>query len=225
MNTAIIVAAGSGQRFNSEIPKQFIEISGKQIVVHSIERFASCDLIDSIIVIVPEDEVEQFSEQQAVQSITKVTAIVAGASTRSASVFAGFSAVDPATEIVAVHDGARPLVTSEEITRTIERARETGAACLTAPVVDTIKEVAEGWIMGTVDRRRLRRAMTPQAFRYALLMEAFAGRELSDDITDECYLVEQLGHKIASVPGGSRNIKITHAEDLTLAELFLAEGY
>ncbi len=225
MNTAIIAAAGRGQRFNSDVPKQFIEISGKQIVVHSIERFASCDLIDSIIVIVHEDEVERFSDLPAVRSVTKITAIVAGAYTRSASVFAGLSAVDPATEIVAIHDGARPLVTPEEIKRTIERARETGAACLTAPVIDTIKEVDEGWIMGTIDRRMLRRAMTPQAFRYSLLMQAFEGRDLGDEITDECYLVEQLGHKIASVPGGSRNIKITHPEDLKLAELFLAEGY
>ncbi len=225
MNTAIIAAAGSGQRFNSDIPKQFIEIAGKQIVVHSIERFASCELIDSIIVIVPAEDVDRFSEQRAVKSIEKITAIVAGASTRAASVFAGLGAVDPATEIVAVHDGARPLVTLEEISRTIERARETGAACLTAPVVDTIKEVDEGWITGTLDRRRLRRAMTPQAFKYELLMRAFEGRDLGDDITDECYLVEQLSHEIASVPGGSRNIKITHAEDLALAELFLAEGY
>lgn len=221
MNTAIIAAAGSGQRFSSEIPKQFIEIAGKQIVIHSIERFASCDLIDSIIVIVPAEEIERFSAQESVKSIEKVTAIIAGSFTRSASVFAGLSNVDPTTEIVAVHDGARPLVTPEEIARTIERARETGAACLTAPVVDTIKEVDEGWIMGTVDRRRLRRAMTPQAFSYELLMRAFEGRDLSDDITDECYLVEQLGHKIASVPGGSRNIKITHPEDLAIAELYL----
>jgi 2-C-methyl-D-erythritol 4-phosphate cytidylyltransferase len=166
------------------------------------------------------EEIEKFSCRLDVAEIQNIK-FVAGGATRAESVYNGLIAVDPATEIVAVHDGARPLVTSEEIARTVERARETGAACLTAPVTDTIKEVDDGWIKGTVDRRTLRRAMTPQAFKYAILMEAFRGRDLRDDITDECYLVEQLGHKIASVAGGTRNIKITHAEDLVLAAAFL----
>lgn len=220
MNTAIIAAAGSGQRFNSDIPKQFIEIGGKPILLHSIERFVTCELIDEIVVVISPDQIEDFSKRVDVAAIQNIK-FVAGASSRAESVYNGLMAVDPATEIVAVHDGARPLVTAEEIARTIERARETGAACLTAPVTDTIKEVDEGWITGTVDRRRLRRAMTPQAFKYELLMEAFHGRNLGDDITDECYLVEQLGHKIASVAGGTRNMKITHSEDLVLAEAFL----
>ena len=220
MNTAIIAAAGSGQRFNSDIPKQFIEIGGKPILLHSIERFATCELVDEIIVVISPDQIERFSTRSDVSAIRNIR-YVAGAASRAESVYNGLLAVDSATEIVAVHDGARPLVTPEEIARTIERARETGAACLTAPVTDTIKEVDEGWITGTVDRRMLRRAMTPQAFKYELLMEAFRGRDLSDDITDECFLVEQLGHKIASVAGGTRNIKITHAEDLLLTEYFL----
>lgn len=224
MNTAIIAAAGSGQRFNSKIPKQFLEIGGKPILLHSIERFDACELIDEIVVVISADEIEKFSTRPDFASIQHLK-FIAGGATRAQSVYNGLMAVDAATEIVAVHDGARPLVTPEEIARTIERARETGAACLTAPVTDTIKEVDEGWIIGTVDRRMLRRAMTPQAFKYELLLEAFRGRDLRDEITDECYLVEQLGHKIASVAGGTRNIKITHQEDLRLAEAFLSEGY
>jgi 2-C-methyl-D-erythritol 4-phosphate cytidylyltransferase len=220
MNTAIISAAGSGQRFNSDIPKQFIEIGGRPILLHSIERFAACALVDAIIVVLAAEEIEAFSSRQDVRELPNIK-FVLGGSTRAESVYNGLNAVDPATVIVSVHDGARPLVTPDEIARTIERAVETGAACLTAPVTDTIKEVDEGWITGTVDRRTLRRAMTPQAFKYELLVEAFRGRDLSDDITDECYLVEQLGYKIASVVGGTRNIKITHAEDLVLAEAFL----
>lgn len=224
MNTAIIAAAGSGQRFNSDIPKQFIEIGGKPILLHSIERFAACSLVDAIVVVLAAEAIEGFSSRPETKALPNIK-FVAGGATRAESVYKGLMAVDPGTEIVAVHDGARPLVTPDEISRTIERARETGSACLTAPVTDTIKEVDEGWITGTVDRRVLRRAMTPQAFKYDLLMDAFRGRDLSDEITDECYLVEQLGHKIASVAGGTRNIKITHPEDLKLAEIFLSEGY
>jgi 2-C-methyl-D-erythritol 4-phosphate cytidylyltransferase len=220
MNTAIIAAAGSGQRFNSDTPKQFIEIGGKPILLHSIERFVACESIDEIVVVIAEDQIDGFSSRHDVLHIRNLR-FVAGATSRAESVFNGLLAVDSGTAIVAVHDGARPLVTPDEIARTIERARETGAACLTAPVTDTIKEVDEGWITGTVDRRMLRRAMTPQAFKYDLLMEAFRGRDLGDDITDECYLVERLGHKIASVAGGTRNVKITHSEDLVLAESFL----
>jgi 2-C-methyl-D-erythritol 4-phosphate cytidylyltransferase len=225
MNTVIIAAAGSGQRFDSDIPKQFIEIGGKQILMHSIERFAKCELVDSIIVVLAAEEVEKFKEREDVTSFKKISSIVAGGPSRASSVLAGLEAADPKTEIVAVHDGARPLVTPQEIARTIERAIEVGAACLTAPVIDTIKEVDEGWIISTIDRRMLRRAMTPQAFKYDLLKKAFEGRKLSDEITDECFLVERLGHKIASVAGGTRNIKITHREDLALAETYLAEGY
>jgi 2-C-methyl-D-erythritol 4-phosphate cytidylyltransferase len=224
MNTAIIAAAGSGQRFNSDIPKQFIEIGGKPILLHSIERFVSCKLVDEMVVVIAADRIDSFSRRSDVSVIQNLK-FVSGGSTRAESVYNGLMTVDPTTGIVAVHDGARPLVTPEEIARTIERASETGAACLTAPVNDTIKEVDEGWINGTVDRRMLRRAMTPQAFKYELLMEAFRGRDLTDEITDECYLVEQLGHKIASVAGGTRNLKITHPEDLRLAEIFLSEGY
>jgi 2-C-methyl-D-erythritol 4-phosphate cytidylyltransferase len=224
MNTAIIVAAGVGQRFDSDVPKQFLEVAGRSILSHSIERFASCPAIDEILVVLAAGEIDKFSQRPEISALKGIR-FVAGGVSRAESVANGLKEVKPGTEIVAVHDGARPLVTPDEIERTIARAKEVGAACLTAPVVDTIKEVDEGWITGTIDRRKLRRAMTPQAFQYGILVNAFEGRDLSDEITDECFLVEELGHKIASVAGGTRNIKITHSEDLALAELFLSEGY
>jgi 2-C-methyl-D-erythritol 4-phosphate cytidylyltransferase len=116
-------------------------------------------------------------------------------------------------------------VSVDEIERTIAKARETGAACLVAPVTDTIKSVRSGEIADTLDRDKLRRALTPQAFRTELLKKAFEDKDLNIDvnelITDECYLVEKLGHPIAIVEGSSRNIKITHPEDLILAEALL----
>jgi 2-C-methyl-D-erythritol 4-phosphate cytidylyltransferase len=126
------------------------------------------------------------------------------------------------TDIVTVHDGARPLVSVDEIERTIAKARETGAACLVAPVTDTIKSVRSGEIADTLDRDKLRRALTPQAFKIDVLKKAFENADLSESATDECYLVEKLGHPIAVVEGSSRNIKITHPEDLFLAEALLS---
>ncbi|MDQ3062065.1 MAG: 2-C-methyl-D-erythritol 4-phosphate cytidylyltransferase, partial [Acidobacteriota bacterium] len=125
------------------------------------------------------------------------------------------------TEIVAVHDGARPLVSSEEISRTIEQARETGAACLVAAVTDTIKEVRDGKIVATIDRKQLRRALTPQAFRFEILKLAFETADLSEATTDECFLVEKLGYEISVVEGSAQNIKITTQKDFALAEFFL----
>jgi 2-C-methyl-D-erythritol 4-phosphate cytidylyltransferase len=124
-------------------------------------------------------------------------------------------------EIVAVHDGARPLVSVEEISATIEKAKETGAACLVAAVTDTIKEVADGKIIGTIDRSKLRRALTPQCFRYEILKRAFAENEISEIVTDECFLVERLGYEIATVEGSAQNIKITLKEDFVFAEHLL----
>lgn len=221
MNTAIIVAAGSGTRFNSDIPKQFFTIDGKPIVQHSLERFADCERVDAIVLVLAADEVERFSEKTDLSHLGKPLKVVVGGRTRAESVYCGLNATDPLTNIVVVHDGARPMITQAEIVRTVERATEVGAACLTAPVTDTIKIVEEGWITDTVDRRVLRRAMTPQAFKYSILREAFEGVDFTDQITDECYLVEKLGYRIASVPGGTRNIKITHPEDLELAKAFL----
>ena len=129
----------------------------------------------------------------------------------------------PQREIVAIHDGARPLVSSDEIALTIGKAVQTGAACLVAPVTDTIKTVENNTITGTVDRTRLRRALTPQAFRYDILRDALAGSDLGEDVTDECYLAEKLGVEIGLVEGSPHNIKITHAGDIQLAELFMKQ--
>jgi len=224
MNVAIIVAAGSGSRIGSDKPKQFLEIHGKPIIIHTLERFASCDTVDEIVLVLPADEIESFAKSADRFSIKKINRIVAGGKTRAESVRNGLDAVSDLTQIVAVHDGARPLVGVIEISRTIDAAALSGAACLVAPVTDTIKEVADEKIVGTVDRSRLRRALTPQAFRTDILKKAFENADLSESITDECYLVEKLGVQIACVEGSPLNIKVTHPQDLTLAELFLTTG-
>ena len=224
MNTAIIVAAGTGSRFSADQPKQFTHILDKPLLIHTLERFEACPAVREILLVLSEAGGSEFEISNFKSEISKLRSIVIGGATRAESVKNGLDAIDAATaNVVAVHDGARPLVTVDEITRTIEKADETGAACLVAEVTDTIKKISDGVIVGTVDRNKLRRALTPQAFRYDILKRAFDNADLSENVTDECYLVEKLGIKIAVVEGSSRNIKITRAEDIRFAEMFLKE--
>jgi 2-C-methyl-D-erythritol 4-phosphate cytidylyltransferase len=125
-------------------------------------------------------------------------------------------------DIVAVHDGVRPFVAVEEIERTVAAARETGAAILVGPVVDTIKEINGDSVVRTLNRKQLRRALTPQCFRYDLLKRAFENIDVNDpSITDESFLVEKLGERVAIVEGSPANIKITTKQDLLIAEAYL----
>ena len=215
--TAIIVAAGTGSRFKSTTPKQFLELAGKPVIAHAIDRFQSASSIDAIVVVLAADRVSGF-----LHTADKLFAVVAGGATRAESVMHGLNAVGVA-DIVAVHDGARPFVTPDEIDRTVAKAAATGAACLVAPVTDTIKTVCGDEISGTLDREKLRRALTPQVFKKEILQRAFELGDLSEAVTDECYLVEKLGRPIAFVEGSPRNIKITHPEDLIHAAAVMRE--
>ena len=223
MNTAIIVAAGSGSRFNSDKPKQFHEIHGKPVISHTLERFDDCAAVDAIILVLAKDDSASFAKIGGRYPIKTPITVAAGGKTRAHSVANGLAATDPRSDIVIVHDGARPLITTDEIQRTIARSEETGGACLVVGVTDTIKEVDGDEIIGTLDRRALRRAVTPQAFRYDILKRAFEDETAYEAATDECYMVEQLGIRVAAVPGSTRNIKITYQDDLSIAELFLSE--
>jgi 2-C-methyl-D-erythritol 4-phosphate cytidylyltransferase len=177
-------------------------------------------------VLVVSDQGQKLIESSNLTSeIKKLRSIVTGGATRAESVRNGLNALEANDgDIIAVHDGARPLVTVGEITRTVEKAAETGAACLVARVTDTIKTIRGDEISGTLDRDKLRRALTPQAFKYEVLKRAFELDDLSEAVTDECYLVEKLGHPISFVEGGSQNIKVTRPEDLVFAEALLSAG-
>ncbi|HMT06793.1 MAG TPA: 2-C-methyl-D-erythritol 4-phosphate cytidylyltransferase [Pyrinomonadaceae bacterium] len=216
MNTAIIVAAGSGTRFGSDIPKQFVKIAGLPLIEHTLEKFETCPSVDEIVLVLAAEEISDYRS-----NISKLRKVVAGGATRAQSVRNGLAVATG--EIVAVHDGARPLVTVEEIERTIEMAAKTGAACLVAEVSDTIKHIEGSEIIRTVDRTKLRRALTPQAFKADILQRAFDEFGADESATDECYLVEKLGVPIACVEGSSRNIKVTRQEDLVFVEEFLRQ--
>ncbi len=223
MNVAIIPAAGSGSRLGGQIPKQFLEIAGAPILAHTISRFIECDDIGAIAVALPADRFDEFRARNRGARSIKPIFYVNGGTERSDSILNALEAVAELNpEIVAVHDAVRPFVTTAQISAVITKAKEAGAAILALPATDTIKEVEHGLIVRTIDRRRIWRAQTPQAFRYELLMqanqEARAAGLPSALTTDDSLLVERLGVPVAVVEGSHNNIKITTPEDLILAE-------
>ena len=223
MNVAIIVAAGQGSRMGGECPKQFRELAGIPIIIHTLRAFEQCEVIQEIIVVLPASESANFLSLAGKYGLRKLSKVVPGGITRSESVFHGLQAVRATTaEVVAIHDGVRPFVSPDEITRTVKAAHEHEAAILVAPVTDTIKEVALDGIVRTIERSLLRRALTPQCFRYTLLRRAYKQAEVNDpELTDESLLVERLGVQVAIVEGSPRNIKITTPEDLLVAEALI----
>jgi len=223
MNIAIIPAAGSGTRLGGPIPKQFLELAGAPILAHTVQRFIECDDIGAVAVALPADRLDEFRARNQSRAANKPVVYVHGGAERSDSILNALEAVaefDP--EIVAVHDAVRPFVTAAQISAVIAKANEVGAAILALPATDTIKEVEDGLIQRTLDRRRIWRAQTPQAFGYDLLMranrEARAAGLPSALTTDDSLLVERLGVPVAVVEGSPNNIKITTLEDLILAE-------
>ncbi len=223
MNVAIIAAAGQGTRMAGRRPKQFLELAGTPILFLTLQAFERCDVIQEIIVVIPSQESAAFLSLANNFGLSKLAHVVPGGTTRAQSVLHGLQVVREATaEVVAVHDGVRPFVTTAEISRTVETADREGAAILVAAPVDTIKEVKDGRVVKTLKREELRNALTPQCFQYKLLRRAYEGIDVTDpELTDESSLVERLGVNIAIVEGSARNIKITRAEDLAIAEAIL----
>ena len=223
MNVAIVVAAGKGTRLGSSRPKQFLEIGGVPVIIHTLRQFERSQEIKEIIAVLPAEESAGFLSLAKEFGVTKLSRVVAGGDTRARSVQKGLASVRGG--VVAVHDGVRPFVTPDEIDRVVRAAAASGAAILVAPVADTIKESEGGHIVRTLPRAVLRRALTPQCFRYDLLERAYQGlAELEAngvEVTDDSFLVERLRVDIVAVEGSARNIKITHEEDLALARAVL----
>jgi 2-C-methyl-D-erythritol 4-phosphate cytidylyltransferase len=223
MNIAIVAAAGRGKRMGSERPKQFLELAGIPVIVHTLRRFEQSTEINEVVVVLSPEDVAEFHSLAGSYSLKKVVRVVPGGDTRAESVWKGLESIrSVATEIVAVHDGVRPFVTADEIDAVVREARISGAAILTAPIIDTIKEVNGQYVTRTVDRRQLRRALTPQCFRYNVLRKAFEqSLPLDETVTDECFLVEKLGVKVSAIEGNTFNIKLTGPADLVIGEALL----
>lgn len=218
---AIIPSAGLGRRMGT-LKKNYLTLLGRPVLAHTLAAFEACASIDAVIVVTaPEDIDRCASEAISPYGFKKVVKIIAGGAERQDSVANGIECA-AGFDIIAVHDGARPLVTPDIIEAVVAAAGRTGAAISAVPVKDTIKEAADGLATRTVDRTSLVSVHTPQAFSAAVLVEASAkARQDGFTGTDESSLVERLGAKVTVVPGSYENIKITTPEDLALAEWIL----
>lgn len=224
MNVAVIVAAGTGTRFGGDVPKQFVEIAGRPLIAHTVRRFEDAESIQGIVLVTSEDRIGDMQAIVDAEGFKKVLAVTVGGDSRAESVSNGVAvACEHNCQVVAIHDGARPIVTPAEIDATVAAALRDGAACLVAPVTETIKEVNFGKVVKTVDRTFLRRALTPQAFRPDILRQAMVSTDLDASVTDDSMLVEKAGFDVTTVEGSSANVKITHPEDIELAESLIKE--
>jgi len=221
---AIIAAAGFGRRMKTDRPKQLLVLNGIPILVHTIRKFDSSNVIDYVIVTAPRESVEEVTELVKSAGFHKSVSVIEGGERRQDSVAMGLKQLEPGTDIVAVHDGVRPFVTIEDIQNVVHQAELTGAAILAVPIVDTVKQAEREFVELTLAREHLVLAQTPQVFRTEILKRAFE-RAAKDEYygTDESSLVERLGLPVSIVRGSERNIKITRPGDLTLARAFLAE--
>ena len=223
---AIVPAAGKGVRMGLKGPgKQFVYLGGKPVLARTLKVLEASTEIDGIVVVTEAHQVSLAWQVVNGYSIGKVQAVVPGGKTRQESVWAGLQHMPIDTEIVVVHDGARPLVETELIDRSIAAARKHGAVGVAVPVKDTIKVRSEdGFVIATPPRASLWAIQTPQTFRYRILCEAHVkARESGYVGTDDCMLVEQLGKPVHLVEGSYRNIKLTTPEDLVVAQALLAE--
>jgi len=219
---AIIPAAGRGKRIGASVPKQFLEIQGRPLLHHTLTVFASCKLIDYVVLVMPRADVDEMGEDW-LNKYEIVRKVVVGGEQRQDSVYNGFSSLEEGTDIVVVHDGVRPFTTPQMIIATVEAAQQHGAAITAIPVSDTVKQAADGFVKQTVSRDGLWRVQTPQAFQCGLLQQAFKkAKKDSYYGTDEGSLVEYLGERVKIVPGSELNIKITRKEDLVLGESLLS---
>ena len=222
---ALIVAAGSSERFGGAVPKQFAQVCGRPLLSWTISRFENARKIDQIVVVVAE-EYMHFTSEQVVDpyGFTKVNKIVAGGNTRRESVLKGLEALPISTDFVAIHDGARPLTAPADIDSVIETAIASKAAILAIKATDTVKHAKEGYILATLERNSLYLAQTPQVFQYDLIMAAHKERaegHIDENITDDASLVEARGFKVKVVEPTAPNIKVTTREDLFLVESLL----
>jgi 2-C-methyl-D-erythritol 4-phosphate cytidylyltransferase len=222
---AVIVSAGKGQRFMEGRKKQFHLLAGKPILAHTLDKFETCPLIHSILLVVGQEDMD-YCMKEIIEKyhFRKISQIVPGGKRRQESVKNGIDALSKDVEVVVIHDGVRPFVTKAIIEESIHSAIRFGAVVVAMPVKETIKIAhSDGTVLKTLDRESLWQIQTPQSFQANLIKEAYYKASENGFIgTDDASLVEQLGVKVHILPGSYTNIKITTKEDLMLAQLFLS---
>ena len=218
---AIVPAAGAVRRMKLKTRKPFVLLAGKPLISYTLNALNSCDIIDEIVVAAEKPLVRRFKGLIRQFRFKKVVDVVAGGRTRSESVRNCLNRIVlRSSDIVVVHDGGRPFVESKLIKRIVGFAKKYGGAIAAIPQTDTVKLADEAlFVTGTLDRTRIYRAQTPQAFRYGLLKKAYGS--IKKKVTDDSGLVEGFGGKVKIIEGSPKNIKITTKEDLKLAEALL----
>ena len=228
--SAVIPASGLGKRLNSETDKAFVPLAGQPLIAHALAVFQDCSEIEEIVLVVRAEQVGRAGELARERGFAKVKAVVPGGEARQDSVRSGLAEVSPGCDVIAVHDGARPLITREIIASSVDAARADGAAIAAVPVTDTIKSSLDGrFVRSTLDRERLYTVQTPQTFAREVIESAYE-RAYADRYfgTDDASLVERLGLPVRIVHGSYENIKVTTPTDIAIAEAIIrarAEGY
>lgn len=217
--SVIIPSAGSGRRMFSEEKKQFIHIKGKALIIRTLEKFQDHPGVNEIIVVTAQEDIPKMEALINSHQLTKVATVVAGGRERQDSISNGLAHVSKASEIVMVHDGARPFVSQSNISESIKYASTNQAVILAVPVKDTIKVCLNQRVEKTLDRDSLWQVQTPQTFDRYLLEKAYDyGKKTGFKGTDDASLVEHLGEQVVTIMGSYDNIKITTRDDLHVGE-------
>lgn len=218
--TAVVPAAGKSVRMGED--KLLLPLGDVPVILRTLRALESSSYITEIIIAAQAEQIVPLSQLCKEAALGKVRKIVVGGETRSASVLAGIREADPASELIAIHDGDRPLVTVEIINAAIEKAAQRGAAAPAVPVKDTIKRGADGMVIGTPDRAELFAVQTPQVFEHGLILGALE-KAMADkaELTDDCSAVERIGMPVCLTEGSYDNIKLTTPEDLAVASAIL----
>lgn len=224
MICAVIVAGGNGTRMKAPVKKQYLNLDGLPIVAHTLMAFDRYSDLDRIILVVPEDDLEWCRADMVTPlSLDHDVKLVVGGQRRQESVINGLTAVGASDGIVLIHDGVRPFVRPSLISACLAGVHTTGACIPAIPATDTLKQVDEnGMIIGTLDRRQIRLAQTPQTFSLDLIRRShqLAGQR-GFAATDDASVAEFAGERVTVVPGDRDNIKITTAQDLLIARAIL----
>ena len=220
----IIVAGGSGRRMGTETPKQLLKLGGVTIIERALKPFIYCPDIEGIIIVAAEVVIEHINNiTQNISNAGKSLRVIKGGIERQDSVWNGLKTVPDDTDIVVIHDAVRPFITAKLISECVSSAMNIGAVTVMRPIRETVKEVAGNIIIKTLDRPKLWITQTPQAFKKELILEAHRNaRKENYSGTDDCMLVERLGHSVHKIEGNDMNIKITTPEDLKIAGVILS---
>ena len=221
MNIAVILSAGQGTRFNSDVPKQFLALNGRPVISLSLENFERAKFIDSIVVVAHSEHIKNVKELAA--KYKKVVAVVEGGKRRQDSVFNALKWINKNTKCVKVwvHDSARPIFSSSLMERLNMKSLTEDAVIPIVPSNDTLKKIDDGIVVATLDRSSIYRVQTPQVFSFSVLYDAYSKFSDTIDATDDAFLMERLGVKICTVEGEANNIKLTYPTDIKIAELLI----